>query len=244
MLQRSFNEKNLSLGISSLHAWIKTFECVLHLSYRLEIKKWQIRKTDKEKVDVRQKNIQEKFRRQMGLLVDVPKPGSGTSNDGNTARRFFKTPELASEITGISELFIRRLNIILTTIACGYEVESTLFQEFCVKTARLYAEQYYWYYMPQSLHKILIHGGQLINKAVLPIGLMSEEAQEARHKDSKHFREFHTRKLSRQQTMEDMMHMLLISSDPVISSLRRKAPKKSDTLPQEVLNMLKCSACI
>jgi hypothetical protein len=37
--------------------------------------------------------IKEKFRKEMGLLVDVPKPGgSGTTNNGNTARRFFSRP--------------------------------------------------------------------------------------------------------------------------------------------------------
>ena len=39
------------------------------------------------------KTIQERFRKEIGLLVDVPKPGgSGTTNDGNTARRFFLRP--------------------------------------------------------------------------------------------------------------------------------------------------------
>ena len=27
---------------------------------------------------------------QMGLFVDIPKPGSGITNNGNTARRFFQ----------------------------------------------------------------------------------------------------------------------------------------------------------
>lgn len=62
-------------------------------------------------------------------------------------------------------------------------MDTKLFQEYCKKTAELYIQNYNWYYMPQSLHKILIHGGLLINNAVLPIGQMSEEAQEARNKE-------------------------------------------------------------
>lgn len=65
--------------------------------------------------------------------------------------------------------------------------------------------------MPQSVHKILIHGGKIINTAILSIGQMSEEAQEARNKDVKRYREFHSRKFSRKETIEDMFHMLLIS---------------------------------
>lgn len=57
-------------------------------------------KLHKEKVEERKKPIQNKFRQQMRLLVDVPKQGFGTSNDGNTARRFFESTELAAEITG------------------------------------------------------------------------------------------------------------------------------------------------
>jgi hypothetical protein len=89
----SRKEVNITLyefGLSTLHAWIRFFECLLHISYRLEVKKWQIQKQDREKVQQRKHLIQEKFRKEMGLLVDVPKPGgSGTTNVGNTARRFF-----------------------------------------------------------------------------------------------------------------------------------------------------------
>ncbi|XP_078051928.1 uncharacterized protein LOC144478082 isoform X2 [Augochlora pura] len=45
----------------------------------------------------------EKFRSEMGLLLDIPKPGFGTTNDGNTARRFFKNPRQTLSITGIDE---------------------------------------------------------------------------------------------------------------------------------------------
>jgi len=56
-----------------LHAWIRFFECLLHISYRLEVKKWQIRKQGREKVQQRKHLIQVKFRKELGLLVDEPK---------------------------------------------------------------------------------------------------------------------------------------------------------------------------
>lgn len=52
-------------------------------------------------------------------------------------------------------------------------------------------------YMPSSVHKILIHGAEIINNVSLPIGMMSEEAQESRNKDLRNLREHHTRKNSR-----------------------------------------------
>ena len=36
-------------------------------------------------------DIQEKLRNRMSSLVDIPRPGSGNTNNGNTARRFFKS---------------------------------------------------------------------------------------------------------------------------------------------------------
>lgn len=39
----------------------------------------------------------------MGLIVDKPKPGFGSTNDGNTARTFFKNSAVSSEITGIDQ---------------------------------------------------------------------------------------------------------------------------------------------
>lgn len=75
MSQKPINENNLSFDISSFHAWIKVLECILHIAYRLDVKKWQIKQPEKEKVEARKKTIQEKFRREMGLLIYVPKSG-------------------------------------------------------------------------------------------------------------------------------------------------------------------------
>ena len=74
--------------------------------------------------------------------------------------------------------------------------------------------------MPASLHKLLIHAPDVVGSCVLPIGCMSEEAAEARNKNVQQYRLRHTRKDSREHTMEDLFVYLLVSSDPVISSLK------------------------
>lgn len=89
--------------------------------------------------------------------------------------------------------------------------------------------------MPPSVHKVLYHGADLIQHFDLPIGNFSEEPQEARNKDFRKIRESHSRKNSRQNTNEDILHWLLISSDPVISSLRTVFPKKQ--YEPEVMNL-------
>jgi len=48
--------------------------------------------------------MQNDFRIRVGIIVDTPRSGgSGTSNDGNTARAIFKNPKLAAEMTDINE---------------------------------------------------------------------------------------------------------------------------------------------
>jgi hypothetical protein len=50
--------------------------------------------------------------------------------------------------------------------------------------------------MPASVHKILLHGTDVIKHCLLPIEQLSEEASEARNKHYKSFREHFTRKTS------------------------------------------------
>lgn len=41
-------EENYRFDLSTLHCWIRFFECLHHISYRLTFKKWQVeRKTEK-----------------------------------------------------------------------------------------------------------------------------------------------------------------------------------------------------
>lgn len=67
--------------------------------------------------------------------------------------------------------------------------------------------------MLASLHKILIHGSAIIDSLSFPIGQLTEEAQEARHKNYRSIRQHHSRKRSRIATNEDVMHTHLITSD-------------------------------
>lgn len=201
-------------GLSVLHAYIRFFEAFLHISYRLEIKSWKVTKDKKALVEQRKKAIQDKFKHKMGLIVDIPKPGFGTSNNGNTARRFFANPKLAAEVTEIDEELIRRCSVILKTLNCGYDIKVSEFRQYCLTTAERYVQLYDWYYMPISMHKILIHGWSVIKESLLPIGELSEEAQEAKNKDIRYFREHHTRKNSRVETNTDLFLRMILSSDP------------------------------
>lgn len=160
--------------------------------------------------------------------MDKPKSGgSGTSNDGNTARRFFLNSEISAEITGIKKDLLDRCWTILQCLNSGYNINKTKFEEFALETARQLVAEYPWYNMPASVHKVLVHGANVIDHALLSIGELSEEAAEATNKHIKSFRRNHTRKMSRILTNTDLVNRLLLHSDPLISSLRKLNVKKS-----------------
>jgi len=117
-------------------------------------------------------------------------------------------------------------------------VYATAFDNYAKETVKLFVSLYAWYYMPARLHKVLIHGSAIVSAALLPIGQLSEEAQEARNKDIKKFREHYTRKLSRESTNLDVMRRLMLTSDPGISSLRELPKKSRGSFPSAVLALL------
>lgn len=238
-IQKNVDVDALSFGLSTLHARIRLFETILHLSYKLTVKKWQLRSdADKAVFNDRKKEIQEKFRRKTGLIVDVPKAGFGNTNDGNTSRRFFANPEVAADITGVNYNLIYRLKVILELISSGHKVNLHMFADYCMDTAKLYISLYPWHPMTPTMHKILVHGATVIDKALLPIGLLSEEAAEARNKHFRLYRLNFARKFSRIECNTDVINRLLLSSDPMLTSMRPTPKKKTLPFSKEAIAMM------
>ena len=238
--QREVDRSFLNFGLSPLHARVRFLECVLHISYRLDIRTWQARgKENKKKVSEKKKIVQEKIRSELGLLVDVPKQQAGNTNDGNTARKLFRNADKFSEITGVNRELIYRFCVILECLNCGFPVDADKFGVYCRTTLDLYLQNYHWYPLPVSVHKVLFHGKDIIAASIIPIGQLSEEAQEARNKDSRKYRELFTRKDSRVHTNTDLLHRLLITSDPLIANMRARAKTKRSEIMPDVLELLR-----
>lgn len=108
--QKTVDESFYEFGLSPLHAKIRFMEFVLHLGYNMPFKKWTASVKDgyAELKKVSKQRMQDEFREKMGLLVDIVKQGSGTTNDGNTARRFFASPEITASITKVDVNIIKR----------------------------------------------------------------------------------------------------------------------------------------
>ena len=67
---------------------------------------------------------------------------------------------------------MKRFHVILQGISNGCDINSTSFQDYALQTFRVVIRLYPWYYMSTSVHKLLIHGAQIITPSLLPIGLM------------------------------------------------------------------------
>lgn len=246
------NENALKYGISPLHARIRFMEYCLHLGYdnkyRSSPGNMNIAvKNNTDLHDMRKEEktrIQNEFKKQ-GLIIDKPLHGYGSSNDGNTARRFFEDPETTSEITGLDKNLIRRFKIILSVINCKKPINAEKFKSFTDETQTLIWTLYPWKPITPTVHKVLSHGKDIIENSILPLGELTEEAQEARNRDVKQYRLFKTRKCSKLAQNSDLMQHLLLSSDPVLYNIRTKwLPKicteieKDDTEATEINNLL------
>ncbi|KAF0309112.1 hypothetical protein FJT64_019713 [Amphibalanus amphitrite] len=157
---------------------------------------------------------------QDGAARDEPRAGgNGNSNDGNTARRAFRSPAEFAACTGVDQELIDRDGTVLQAVSCLHRLDIDALSAYCRRTAELYVERYSHHPMSTTLHKLLSHSAAVVESCHLPIGMMSEEAAEATHKRVRQYRLRHTRKDSRIHTMSDLLGYLLVASDPLLSSL-------------------------
>lgn len=233
--------ENIKFGLSPLHLYINTMECVLHIAYRMKLKTWCVKgERSKAIMAAEKKRIQRELKQELGINVDLPAQGSGNTNNGNSARRFFSEASKSSVITNVDEQLIKRFSVILSALNSGHNINIERYKTYAEETAQLYVDLYNWYYMPVSVHKMLIHGASVIESLIIPVGQASEEAIEARHKDIRNVRLSHTCKISRERVNQDLLQWMLATSDPLVASYRKPRNRKPETsLAPQVLYLLK-----
>jgi len=237
-------EGTLNYGLSVLHLWIRCFEWLLHLSYRLTEEKWQMRGAAMKKVVIERKKIlQERFFEKMSLRVDFPSSsGSGNTNSGPVARAAFSKPEILAEILQLDKVLIKKVATMLIALSCQLPLDENIFASFAHETARYYVSLYKWFPMPNSVHKLLIHCRDIMLANHLPVGVLAEDAAESSNKLYRHNRQFHARKNSRENNLTDVFNRALDSSDPIVASCgleKRQKLRHRKCLPAEVLALLK-----
>ena len=81
------------------------YSLLLYISFN-KYNKFQISKNLQKIVDEKKEMIQKRLFEKLRILVDVPKQGYGNTNDGNTARVFFKNADVVADITGKIQFFL------------------------------------------------------------------------------------------------------------------------------------------
>lgn len=168
------DHSSLQHGLSPLHAWIRIYEFLLQVSYRIDIKEWHIRGKEKKTIlDQKKKSIQKLLWDKLGLIVSKPKAnGYGNTNDGNSARKAFQNPKLLAEYLELNPVLIQNFKTILMALSSHIQVDPIKFGELCSATAILYVSEYPWYPMTATAHKILMHGATIMQNFILPIGII------------------------------------------------------------------------
>lgn len=85
-------------------------------------------------------------------------------------RKLFQNWEKFSEITEVDADLIRRLGTILIALSCGHELDHDAFGAYARHAANIFVDKYDWYRMPVTMHKILMHGAEVIKNHLIPIG--------------------------------------------------------------------------
>ena len=70
-------------------------------------------------------------------------------------------------MTGVNEEVIVGFRTVLSVLHCGLPVDWAKFHAYAVKLYRRIVELYPWYYVPSSVHSILLHGAPIMS--VLPL---------------------------------------------------------------------------
>ena len=101
---------------------------------------WQAWGENKKNMELRKSVFLEGLRKEPGILTDQPKPGYGSTNTGNVARVFFPKFENFCRDNRGGRNFVKEVS---------HNPPNN--------------------YMPTNVHKVLLHGAQLVKHAILPI---------------------------------------------------------------------------
>ena len=233
--------EGVRFGFTNLHAGPRFMEFCLHLSYMYSelLMMWRMTGASEEQIDekeMRKVCVHEILYMFLGIRVDEVRKNFGTSNTGNTARVFFANPSLTAELLGLPEELVVSLALIWKIIRSTKPIDPAKvylvvdrfkaafwgnfkkqFDETKKKTKKdRDREGITWYYIASSVHRLTEHLKLLLENCPIPPGCVSEEGSESNNKVLRFIREKLTRKFSRRQTMEDLIHRLLAISDPVV----------------------------
>ncbi len=187
--------------------------------------------------------IKEKLFETFYVRIDEVRQGSGTSMNGNIARKCLKDTSTLATVLGLNEEFVKRLSFVLLAFKRKKELNLDNLDRYCRETYKLFFDLYPWAKMNPSVHKMLRHGVDIARKFPLSLAYFAEDAAESMHKCYRNTSLHHARQNSRENRLKDVFNRAVDKSDPLISLVyldkRRKA--QSEELPDEFLSLFDVS---
>lgn len=115
---RSLDKATLTFDISPLYCWIRCFECLLYISYRIDIKQWRIiSKTDK-KSKKSERNYSIKIQDTNGTNCGYSKTRK-RHNPKSTSTSYVRTSDIhVGHCIHPSDVYITCLQLLWTSIRC------------------------------------------------------------------------------------------------------------------------------
>lgn len=169
------------------------------------------------------------------VRVDEVQHGSGTSLNGNSARKCFKDPSKLAKALGIDEELVKRLSFVVLAFKQKDGVNMDNLEKYCTETYKLFFNIYPWAKMNPTVHKMLRHGVDIARRFPLSLAYFAEDAAESMHKCYKKNSIWHARQNNRANRLKDVFNRSVDLSDPLISSvyLEKRCESQKEELPSE-----------
>lgn len=186
-------------------------------------------------------NIKQNLFKEFSVRVDEVQQGSGTSLNGNSARKCFSDPPKLAKALGIDEELVKRFAFVILAFKQKEGINLNKLETYCTETYKRFFNCYPWAKLNPTVHKMLRHGVAIARQFPLSLAYFAEDAAESMHKCYRKNSISHARQNSRANRLKDVFNRSVDLSDPVISMYyleKRCEEKKSKILPSEFRSLL------
>lgn len=183
--------------------------------------------------------IHSKLFEEFSVRVDVVQHGSGTSMNGNSARKFFSDPPKLAKALGINEELVKRFAYSILAFKQKEGINLAKLETYCTETYKLYFSTYTWAKLNPTVHKMLRHGVAIAREFPLSLAYFAEDAAESMHKFYRKNSISHARQNSRANRLKDVFNRSVDLSDPLISMfyLDKRCESRNSDLPSEFISL-------
>lgn len=221
------NESNVNrykISLNSLHSTFKLFEFLLKIVQNREKYNFLLLNPQASKIEINQvvkiakKNYEEMFWLELKAAIDYIKPGYGSSTTGPNVQRALKDPQKCAQILDIDLQFVETIFNLCNLLRSKSKPEKSVWMKNVKFAYKHYKENYsHFCSLTPSIHKIFVHGWEIINHFEYGPGTYSEESQEAMNKVFRKVRLNHARKTSLKDMIYDIFVYFYCFTDPIVN---------------------------